>query len=266
MVSYKSKETMNKVLEIIETKIKGAYLRFGDGDLNIMEMKDDSYNKCNVIFSQELKESISVNDGNYLVGINLICNKYGLLEPGMFPGNHEWPEQICDVFYNKISTIIGRKFNNFYSQIALNYLITMKQKEAIEILYRLKTMCHQNNVIFIGNSNINKEIISLYFGNCSYIECKAKNSYDDINIVEKKLINELNNDKYNIVICCMGVATRVLIKRIWNTDISNYFLLDFGSIIDALSGIDSRAYISLSNFNALNFNTNFIKYSNNQTI
>ena len=265
MNSYKSEETMYKVLDLIDSKTKGAYLRFGDGDLNIMEMKDDSYNRCNIFFSNELKESISVNDSNYLVGINLICNKYGLLEPGMFPGNHEWPEKICDEFYHKICNIIGRKFTNFYSQIALNYLITMKQREATKILYKLKTACLQNNVLFIGNSNINKNIIDLYFGNCVYIECKPKNSYDDINVVEQQLIKELsNNDKYTIVICCMGVATRVLIKRIWNnSNVSNYFLLDFGSIIDALSGIDSRAYISLTGFNAGQFNNNFTKYINN---
>ena len=107
----------------------------------------------------------------------------------------------------------------------------------------------------------------MYFGNCVYIECKPKNSYDDINIVEKQLIKELvnnvNSNKYSIVICCMGVATRVLIKRIWNnSSVSNYFLLDFGSIIDALSGIDSRAYISLTKFNAEQFNNNFKKYIN----
>ena len=76
MNSYKSEETMYKVLDLIDNKKKGAYLRFGDGDLNIMEMKDDSYNHCNINFSNELKESISINDGNYLVGINLICKKY----------------------------------------------------------------------------------------------------------------------------------------------------------------------------------------------
>ena len=253
---------MNKVLELIEKKNKGAYLRFGDGDLNIIDMKDDSYNRCNLNFSRELKESISINDPNYLVGINLICNKYGLLEPGMFPGNHEWPENICDVFYSNICNIIGRKFNNFYSQIALNYLITMKQTEALDILNRLKTLCVQNNVIFIGNANINKAIINLYFGNCTFIECKPINSYEDINVVEKKLLQEIdrtNNNKYNVVICCMGVATRVLIKRIWNNSTAtNYFLLDFGSIIDALSGIDSRAYISLTQFNSTEFNKRFI--------
>lgn len=266
MNSYKSKETMNKVLELIDNKVKGAYLRFGDGDLNIMEMKDDSYNRCNLSFSTELKESISITNNNYLIGINLICNKYGLLEEGMFPGNHEWPENICDEFYSKICYIIEGKFNNFYSQIALNYLITMKETEAFEILYKLKTLCIKNNVIFIGNSNINKHVINLYFGNCIYIECKPKNSYDDINIVENKLMKELyNNDtKYNIVICCMGVATRVLIKRIWNSGASNFFLLDFGSIIDALSGIDSRAYISLTKFNANNFNIKFNTYLNNK--
>jgi hypothetical protein len=257
MKSYKSLETMNKVLEIIENKNKGAYLRFGDGDLNIMEMKDDSYNRCNLLFSNELKESISINDNNYLIGINLICDKYGLLEPGMFPGNHEWPEKICDDFYKKICAIICRNFNNFYSQIALNYLITMKQPDAIEILYKLKLLCLQNNTIFIGNTNINRDIIKLYFGNYSFIECKQKNSYDDINSVEHKLSHQLRSDKYNIVICCMGVATRVLIKRIWNNNITNYFILDFGSIIDALSGIDSRAYISLTNFNNNQFNNNF---------
>ena len=40
---YSTKETLDKIEEIISNKKKGVYLRFGDGDLNLAMNISESY-------------------------------------------------------------------------------------------------------------------------------------------------------------------------------------------------------------------------------
>lgn len=266
MQPYKSYDTIIKVLSVIEKKETGAYLRFGDGDFNIMTGKSDSLNMFNSDFSYELKESVIIDDKNYLKGFCLVCNKYGLLDEKMWLGNHEWPEHLCDNFYRILLTIRNKHLTDYYSYVAFNYYITTYQKESIELMCRLKRLCERENssVIFVGNTSIKSEIVKLYFNEkYDMINCPSRDSYQKINEIEKMLVDAINkDDKYKIVIMCSGVTSRCLIKRIWknkNTN-RNYFLLDFGSIIDGLSGINSRQYHIETKFNAHSYKEDFKKY------
>lgn len=81
--AYQSLETIDKIISIITKKERGAYLRFGDGDLNIMQGLSEQLNIYNINFSNELNESICIDETNYLKGICLMCKKYGLLEDKM---------------------------------------------------------------------------------------------------------------------------------------------------------------------------------------
>lgn len=247
--SFKSIETIEKILNIIKNKERGAYLRFGDGDFNIMNGKNEQYNKFDKNLSKELIESLLIDNENYMIGLPLICDKYGLLEKGMFPGNHEWPEKNADVFYNNACNARGKPIINIYTYIAFNYLITTLQDSSYIYIKNLRDLCKTNNVLFIGNKNINKNILNLLFENYTHIYCPDVNSYSCVNDIEKNIINSIDSNKYNIIIICSGITTRAIIKRLWVKNINNIFMLDLGSVIDALSGIDSRAYIKLTNFN-----------------
>jgi hypothetical protein len=95
---------------------------------------------------------------------------------------------------------------------------------------KIRDISIQNNVIFIGNHTIKKDVISLFFGDkYTFIECPRKNSYGNIDNIEENLNNALNSEKeqYNIVILCLGAASEPLIKRVWkNNNInSNFFYL-----------------------------------------
>lgn len=266
MKIYKAYDTIIKILHCIEEKKKGAYLRYGDGDFNIMTGKQDMLNSYNKTFSHELICSLLIDDENYMKGFCLLCKKYGLLEESMWPGNHEWPENRCDYFYNILLNLRKNPLYDLYSPVAFNYYITTYQKKSYQLMKKLKDLCQKNdnNVLFVGNSDIKKEIINLYFGKkYDFVECPSRNSYDKIDEIENKLINLINeNTLYKIIIICCGVTTRCLIKRVWkNTNIiSNYFLLDFGSIIDGLCGINTRQYYIETKFNASSYNNGFRDY------
>lgn len=262
--AYQSLKTIDKIISIITKKERGAYLRFGDGDLNIMQGLSEQLNTYNINFSNELKESICIDETNYLKGICLMCKKYGLLEDKMWPGNHEWPENRVNHFYNVIYNIRKKHLTDYYSFVAFNYYITTYPEKSLPLMKNIRDLCLQNEVIFVGNNMINKDIINLFFGQkYNFIECPSRNSYNEINIIENKLIKNLNsNNNYKILVICSGVTTRCLIKRIWiNKNIkSKYFLLDFGSIIDALSGLITRQYIIDTKFNSIKYCSDFKNY------
>jgi hypothetical protein len=267
MPPFKSYETIQKILLILKNKEKGAYLRFGDGDLNIMTGLNDSYNACSPSFTKEIHESICIDDENYLKGVCLMCKKYGLLEDKMWGGNHEFPEKVCIKYYNDIYNIRKKHLTDYYCFVAFNFYLTTYKQDSYEIMYKLRSLCLSNDVLFVGNENINKSIIELYFGEkYSMIKCPYKNSYSAINEIENQLINKINeNDNYKIIIMCCGITTRCLIKRLWiNNNINTkFFILDFGSIIDALSGIVSRQYCIETKFNPQLYNDGFKEYITN---
>ena len=70
---HQSLETIHKITSIIAKKERGAYLRFGDGDLNIMQGLSEQLNTYNINFCNKLKESICIDETNYLKGICLMC-------------------------------------------------------------------------------------------------------------------------------------------------------------------------------------------------
>lgn len=59
---YDSKETLQKVMDIIFHKQKGAYLRFGDGDLNIANGKGS---KTHPTVTQEFQLEMQGHKGEY---------------------------------------------------------------------------------------------------------------------------------------------------------------------------------------------------------
>ncbi len=264
---HKSLDTINKIIDIITKNEKGAYLRFGDGEMNHMMGMPSMENKHDTNFDIEMRESICIDDPNYLKGVCLMCDKYGLLEEKMWPGNHEWPEYIADKYFAIMYNIRKNILTEYYTFVAFNFYLTTYPEKSFPLMKNIRDLCLKNDVIFIGNKTINKNVIELMFGEkYLFIECLSKNSYSDINNIENKLIYSLNiNDNYKIVIVCCGATTEALAKRIWKTNNikCNYFMLDFGSIIDALSGNNSRQYLIDTNFNGKMYCERFKKYIDN---
>ena len=139
----KSIDTINKIIQIISKKERGAYLRYGDGDFNIMTGKNEQLNSYNNNMQKELIESINIDDENYLIGTILMCKKYGLLEDKMWPGNHEWPENYCDYYFNLIHKLRNnRRLATYYTPVAFNYYLTTYKNESYELMKKLHDHCN----------------------------------------------------------------------------------------------------------------------------
>jgi hypothetical protein len=134
---------------------------------------------------------------------------------------------------------------------ALAHLARSDLNACIEFLQFLKK---SNVSILIGNENIPISIIDLLFGpQCKIIPRPAKNSYSAINQIEEKCLELASQQEgYQVIITSMGSSDRALQKRLWN-QLENVFLFDFGSLMDAICGWESRQWISATDFNQIQF-------------
>ena len=246
----KSRPTLEKLLKHLSRKEKCAYVRTGDGDINLLNGENDSYNRCTDDFKHEMKEVFELSDPNFMKCLPLYIGDNA--EPNMCPGNH-----LCDIsFYNHIISKVGtyiQYFPSVYSHVSLCYQATYDPEYAIHFLKELKKACLVNSTYVIGNSTTSTELIRLFFGNnINRILTDSKDSYANINTVWNTISNSINKDRYTIFIIFMGCAGRPLQKRIWKT-YDNVFIFDVGSLMDAISGQDTRAWIKISGFNPNQF-------------
>lgn len=247
---HKSEETLQKIMEIISNKEKGAYLRFGDGDVNLAAGTNDMLQVANSQLAREMQEAFNLNGPTILKTLPLHCRELGGFESGMFPGNHEWPYEACLGLLRTVAPLWGSQITNVYSQVALHYLATTNQNFCINFLKFLKSKC----CLFVGNEQVPQHIRELLFGSqCPFVGAPSSQSYTQIDRIERECLEILNNsDQYKVVVVAMGCSGRVLEKRLLGK-VDNVFLFDFGSLLDALCGWDTRAWISLSKFDASQF-------------
>ncbi len=267
LVFHQSQETLSQIIKIIAKQEKGAYLRFGDGEVNIASRTGQSgHQNFHPALQKEMAEALALEDPNILRSLPLHCKELGGWEPSMFPGNHEWPYQNCINFINKIKHYWSGPLRNVYSPVALHIASTNHQNFAIRFL---KFLRESNCTVFVGNRNVPIEIKNLLFGErCTFIPTPPYNAYSNINQIEQMCTDVINkSNKYQVIISAAGVMGRALQKRLWHK-YDNIFLFDFGSLIDGLVGWQKnqakyeRAWITLTHFNP----QIFIKKLKNQKV
>lgn len=249
MKFYKSKDTIEHIKKIISGKKKGLYLRFGDGDVNLANGSTDLLQVNNHNLKKEMIEAFGMNEPNVLKSLPLHCKEYGL-ENGMFPGNHECDKLWADNLLNKIKPFWGSSFDEIYSPVALHFLSTTDIDYAVSFINFLK---ENKPLVMIGNKNVPHEIVKKLFGDkCFHIKTPPTNSFDSIDSIEKQFDEIYNPNEYNLIITAMGCSGRVLQKRIYKK-YDNIFIFDFGSLMDAVCGWNTRAWIGLTKFDSDNF-------------
>jgi hypothetical protein len=247
MKFHKSEETLEKIKNIITSKKRGGYFRFGDGDINLANNMSELLQSSNSHLQKEMSEALSIKDENVLKTLPLYCKEYDGWEEGMFPGNHECNKDWADEIILKAKPYWGSELGDVYSHVALHFLATEKPGLALEFLKFIK---NKKPIAIIGNENIPEEIISNLFGSqCNHIKTLPEGSYSSLDSVENQLDDIMNqkNQDYSIIITSLGCSGRALQNRLYKK-YNNVFLFDFGSMMDGLCGWNTRAWIELTNF------------------
>ena len=246
LVFHRTSETLEKITEIIKNKQKGAYLRFGDGDITLALGQGELLQGANIRLKNEMQQALSLNGPTILKTLPLYCRELNGFERGMFPGNHEAPYAWCLDILHKAKPLWGSKITDVYSHAALHFAACENPALAINFLKFLKD---SSCCMLIGNKDIPVHIRDLLFGpQCIFVATPPSQSYNEIDRIEQECLQKFpKNNEYKIIVTAMGCSGRALQKRLWYK-LENVFLFDFGSLLDALCGWNTRAWIELTKF------------------
>ncbi|MHC0038675.1 hypothetical protein [Pseudoneobacillus sp. C159] len=234
--------TLNKCREIIEKQITGAYLRFGDGDVFLREGGDDMLQGGNPKIAEEMKEAFSLTGKGIIKSLPLHSDKYGCM-PKMSPGVHKWDNGFAESLLS--SSIKYFENETIYSPVALHYLGVYDRDFTIEFLRFIRKF----KPIFVGNQNIPEDVVYKLFDAPIHIKTPPSDSFSQIDRIESETLIELDKhmNDYQVIVIATGGSGRVLTKRILKKQKYKVFLFDFGSLLDALCGWGTRAWIDLAN-------------------
>lgn len=232
-------ETLRDIQNTIFNKQKGAYMRFGDGDLFLMLGIDDMLHKAIKKMATEMKEAIKLKKGVLHKGFPFHSKLFGY-EKGMVENMHLVSDKDALKFIATTYPLID--INNIYTSFALHYLATFNQEACVQFLLFLRS----TNPIFVGNKSLTPELLKKLFSDI-HIKTPISNSYLEIDRIEKELILELNKKKneFQVIVVAMGCPGRILQKRILKKGF-NVYLFDFGSLLDAFNNENTRLWIDLA--------------------
>ncbi len=252
---FSTHQTLKEISTVIASKKKGVYLRFGDGDVNLATGKYDMLQVNSSKLTNEMKETFALNGPTIFKSLSLHCKKLNTWEKGMFPGNQEVDYGWAINHLRQAQRVWGKPINKVYSPVALPFLATQYADDCIHFLHFLKS---QKPCLLVGNKNIPQTIREVLFGeNCHFVPTPIRNSYLQIEKIEKECIKFLDLiPGYKVVITCLGCAGRPLQKRLWNR-YDNIYLFDFGSLMDGICGWNTRAWIEINKFNGKDFLARF---------
>ena len=230
------KESLIKLQQALDTYSKVYYVRFGDGDLRLIDgdiVREVTGNgqTNSKILRTELKESLNINDPLYL---RATSGSY-LIEPGMVDG-------LFAPFDNSkyLDDILNRQLdkNNipaeFLSPVLFHYLGVFQPKILRDFI---NNYVRPQSKMFVGGCD--RSAMEHFFGKIKvYVETPATNSYASIDNWWGKI--KSTHKDVNVIVLAAGYSSRVIAKRLWNIR-ANVHCIDIGSIVDPIAGkFDTR--------------------------
>lgn len=238
---FNSIDTINKCESIVKHKKRGAYLRFGDGDLNLAFNINDQYQQHNPDIAKEMKVALNLSGKNIIKTLPIHSERFGY-DNHMTPGMHLQSNEAALLMLKKVYKFFNP--DEIYSPVALHYIYSFDRVRFNSFIRLL----NKYTVIFISNSTINKLVSKKLFPKSVTIDTSSSNAYDEIDSVERRIIKAISkNVEYKIIILACGCTSRILAKRLIQSEYDHFFVLDVGSVVDAIAGINSREWIKISN-------------------
>lgn len=232
--------TLEELFQKLSSDKKVCYVRFGDGDFNIMR----NHSRCieheySVELQNELLESFSINDENYLKG--------AMYDEPTFNGITLQSRNRNEVL--ELNNFFNKEFDTenmkLYSHVLLTYMAVHQQEM---FLHFLDNYIRPKKKMFIGS--VDKKSMEKLVGKIDYYiqipvakveeQRKFKGAYYTIDEWYPKVLKHI--DDVDLILPTAGMAGRVLCKRLWNLD-KNFHCIELGSIVDAIIKKPSRSWI-----------------------
>lgn len=222
---------------IIEQKLKKPekvfFIRYGDGEFVAMEGRQHRNYRPSEGLSRELLECFKIHDPNFLIGLAANYQKEYLMSRSFFapyPQNQE----ILDFIESKKL----HHNTNYLNPFLFTYLSIVKP----HMMYGFfEKYIRPKRKMFIGGTS--KESAEKLYGPIDYfIPVPFKHAYDSISDWWPQV--EENVQNVELILPSAGAASAVIAKRLWSHR-HQFQLLDIGSLIDAVEGLETRTWIRL---------------------
>ena len=240
-------DTVTKLIDNLKNNQCGLYLRFGDGDYNISQNKEELLCKPSTEFVYWMHNAMKIRDDNIIICVPHHCKELGTLESGMYPGNHEYSKDAINNFISILNKI-GGPCSKIYTNVALSYCASHHPDLVVEFHKLLKT----KNILFIGNKRFKHDFLSNLFGkNINTIYVPERDAYLSRDKVfsefESLYQNIYKNYEFFIIIMASGCSGRAFSAELYHKYYlkkNNFFLIDYGSLLDYMNGEITRAYMN----------------------
>jgi hypothetical protein len=234
--------TFDLLFDNLKNKEKTVYLRFGDGEVNLINNRGHRDQESSKEVVEELKQSFSLKGEGVIKGLPLHSDIFGK-ECFMEEGVH-WRDD------NDAISLLSGCFEYFtgskiYSPVPLHYLMVYEKNLAISFLKEIKA----KSPIFVGGEQNQFSIINDVVGASDFIKVPDQNAYKKIAEVEKALRKAIvsKNSDFTVVVFSCGVLAKALSKRLWEAnDLGDLYLFDLGSVIDVFHGRDRWTWVKKS--------------------
>lgn len=240
-----TKSSLEALKQKMNDSEKVFYVRFGDGDINIItgtncggeNLKDEVsfVGSDKTIYcekqSQDSRKSFCIEHPNYIRGL---VGEYPI-EPGMKPHVFKYSKKKLEFIDNSVKKLTNSRY--FYNPITFHYYFYQRPEEFLSFV---EQYINPHKILFVGNCknprrlfNINKQIYT-----------PEKNSY----LQKKRIWQEFKKEipHHSLVIMAAGYLTRALAYQAWNLPY-NFHYIDIGSLVDVLDGKATRGWIKYTN-------------------
>jgi len=236
-------KTIEQTSNHLDTLINGGspfyFVRFGDGDLTLIQgAPNEQRHRNSVKLRQELREALQIFDLNYVV-----ASTAGSFEDGS--GSYFWiknrvQQQILDGQLRHIWKLLRGNPDEGYHALIFQYAFEHKLEWFVKFI---DTMFYDKKVLLVaGEPLCNSNLIEKMFNIKHTVSFTGvDNAYYALDRKMEEILDKLQT--CDIILPVIGMATRVLAKRLWKDhNIRNKSLIDIGVTMDALAEAPHRGW------------------------
>lgn len=240
-------QSTQDTLTTLESRLKHGlptcYLRFGDGEINLINGKKHRDQKSSRQLERDLFKAFSLTGAGMMKALPLNSERFGL-ELGMEPGVHARPD-------HEAETLLSGCFEYFigqpvWSAVALHYAIAFTPDSAVSYLHALR----ERRPIFVAGKHNDTPEVKEVLNYRKFIDVPSQDAYDSADRILPILMSAILEDgeDFPCVVFSCGPLANVLAEKLWNSrEISEIYISDLGSVMDVFSGRDGWTWVKRAN-------------------
>lgn len=240
-------DTLAAILGAILKNRSGAYLRFGDGDIQLSSGLGgaEQMQAADTALMFEAQAALAMQGEHVFKGLMVNSELFGGIEEGMCDGNHLISDEIALGIVEMASPFWKpAPISDVYGNAALAHAAATYPELAVDFLVQLR---RARPVAFVGNLNVEPALLHALFGRqVVHIKSPPTQAYSQLDRIHAELLQVLGeagggaagtgDTRMHVVVTFMGTSGLVLQHRLRHL---NLFTFDFGSLLDGKNSATS---------------------------